>query len=46
MPAIVRIDIRLDEVTKELLKIIAEKDSRSMTKEIEYLIKKRYEELK
>jgi len=40
MPAIVRIDIRLDEVTKELLKIIAEKDSRSMTKEIEYLIKK------
>jgi len=40
-----RVDIRLDEQTKEMLKEIAEKDSRSMTKEIEYLIKIRYEQL-
>jgi len=41
-----RVDIRLDEQTKEMLKEIAEKDSRSMTKEIEHLIKIRYEQLR
>jgi hypothetical protein len=40
-----RIDIRLTEELKQMLKEIAEHDSRSITKEIEWLIKERYKEL-
>ena len=46
MPSTSRIDIRLDEKTKEMLRVIAKVDSRNLTKEIEYLIKQRYERLK
>ena len=40
-----RIDLRLTEAAKEALKEIALKDCRSITKEIEWLIQKRREEL-
>jgi len=40
-----RIDIRIEEETKEMLQAICKKDGRSMTKEIEQLIKERYEKL-
>lgn len=45
MPSTSRIDIRISEELKQMLKEIAEQDSRSITKEIEYLIKERYKEL-
>lgn len=38
------LNLRLDEQTKNMLKAITEKDSRSITKEIEWLIKQRYEQ--
>ena len=40
-----RLDIRIEEETKEMLTIICKKEGRSMTKEIEQLIKERYEKL-
>jgi len=39
------LNLRLDPEVKEMLREIAEKDNRSITKEVEYLIKKRHEEL-
>ena len=41
-----RIDIRIEEETKEMLQAICKKDGRSMTKEIEQLIIERYKQLK
>ena len=40
-----RIDIRIEEETKEKLLFICKKDGRSMTKEIEQLIKERYDKI-
>jgi len=41
-----RIDIRLLDEEKKMLQEIADKDGRSITKEIIQLIKERYEEIK
>lgn len=41
-----RLDIRTTEEIKEKLRYIAEADSRSMSKEIEQLIKERYDKIK
>jgi len=40
-----RIDIRIEEETKEMLQAICKKDGRSMTKEIEQLIIERFKYL-
>jgi hypothetical protein len=39
-------NIRLNQETKQMLEFLAEKYSRSLTKEIEYLIKKEYQNMK
>lgn len=41
-----RIDIRVSVEEKKILQEIAEKDGRSITKEIIQLIKERYEEIR
>lgn len=40
-----RLDLRVSEELKQMLKEVAEKDSRSITKEIEWLIKERHRKL-
>jgi len=40
-----RIDIRIDEETKEMFQAICKKDGRNMTKEIEQLIIERFNKL-
>lgn len=40
-----RLDVRTTEEIKEMLRYIAEHDNRSMSKEIEHLIKERYNKI-
>ena len=40
-----RLDIRIEKEIKEMLIVICKKEGRSMTKEIEQLIKERYGKL-
>jgi len=40
-----RLDLVLNDKIKEMLKVISDKEGRSMTKEIEQLIKEKYKEI-